>query len=70
MGSKAGVKIGDKLQLRRPVREIKDPDTGKVIRKVEDALGEVVITEVDESSAVGKYSGATPAKVGDRVRNQ
>jgi hypothetical protein len=58
------------LQVRRPVREVKDPDTGKVIRRVEDTLGEVVITSVDESSAEGKYSGATPAKVGDRVRNQ
>jgi curli biogenesis system outer membrane secretion channel CsgG len=70
VGSKAGVKVGDRLQLRRPVREIKDPDTGKVIRRVEDSLGDVVITEVDESSAVGKYAGPTPAKVGDRVRNQ
>lgn len=70
VGSKAGLKVGDRLQLRRPVREVKDPDTGKVIRRVEDTLGEVVITEVDESSAVCKYSGTTPAKVGDRVRNQ
>jgi curli biogenesis system outer membrane secretion channel CsgG len=70
VGSRAGLKVGDRLQVRRPVREVKDPETGKVIRRVEDTLGEVVITEVDEASAVGKYSGTTPAKVGDRVRNQ
>lgn len=70
VGSKAGLKVGDTLQVRRLVREVKDPDTGKVIRKVEDTLGSMVITEIDESSAVGKYSGATPAKVGDKVRNQ
>ncbi len=70
VGSKAGLKVGDRLQVRRPVREVKDPETGKVIRRVEDTLGDVVITEVDESSAVGKYSGTTPAKVGDRVRSQ
>lgn len=70
VGSRAGLKVGDRLQVRRPVREVKDPETGKVIRRVEDTLGEVVITEVDEASAVGKYSGSTPAKVGDRVRNQ
>lgn len=69
-GSKAGVKVGDRLKVRRSIREVKDPDTGKVIRRVEDTLGEVVITEVDEGSAVGTYSGATPAKVGDKVRNQ
>lgn len=70
IGSRAGLKVGDRLQVRRPVREVKDPDTGKVIRRVEDTLGEVVITNVDESSAEGKYTGTTPAKVGDRVRNQ
>lgn len=69
VGSRAGLKVGDKLMVRRPVREIKDPATGKVIRRVEDTVGEVTITEVDEASAVGSFSGATPAKVGDRVRN-
>ncbi len=69
-GSRAGVKVGDRLKVRRAIREVKDPETGKVIRRVEDTLGDVVITEVDEGSAVGTYSGATPAKVGDKVRNQ
>jgi curli biogenesis system outer membrane secretion channel CsgG len=69
IGSKAGVKLGDHLKVVRTGREIRDPATGKVIRRVEEALGEVVITEVDELSAVGKYSGSAPAKVGDRVRN-
>lgn len=70
IGSKAGVKVGDQLSVRRPLREIRDPGTGKVIRTVEDTLGQLVITEVNEVSAVGKYTGATPAKVGDIVRNQ
>jgi curli biogenesis system outer membrane secretion channel CsgG len=70
VGSRAGVKVGDRLLLRRPVREVKDPETGKVLRRVETDLGEVVITEVDEASSVASYSGTTPAKVGDRVRNQ
>jgi curli biogenesis system outer membrane secretion channel CsgG len=70
VGSRAGVKVGDRLTLRRPVREVKDPETGKILRRVENNLGVVVITEVDEVSSVGTYSGTTPAKVGDRVRNQ
>jgi curli biogenesis system outer membrane secretion channel CsgG len=69
IGSKAGIKVGDRLKVVRTGREIRDPATGKVIRRVEEALGEVVITEADEVSAVGKYSGTAPAKVGDRVRN-
>jgi len=69
VGSRAGVKVGDQLQVRRKVREIKDPSTGKVIRSVEDAIGTLVVTEVDEQSAVGKFTGPSPAKVGDTVRN-
>jgi hypothetical protein len=67
VGSKAGVKVGDQLAIRRKVREVKDPGTGKVIRSVEDAVGSIVITEVDEESAVGKFTGPAAAKVGDTV---
>jgi curli biogenesis system outer membrane secretion channel CsgG len=69
-GSRAGVKVGDKLQVKRVGREIRDPATGKVIRRIEEALGELTITEVDEASAVGKYSGAGAPKVGDAVKNR
>ena len=69
IGSKAGVKVGDKLTVSRVGREIRDPATGKVIRRVEERLGEVTISEVDESSAVGNYSGAGAVKVGDAVKN-
>lgn len=69
IGSKAGVKVGDKLTVSRVGREIRDPATGKVIRRVEEKLGEVTISEVDESSAVGNYSGAGAVKVGDAVKN-
>ena len=67
IGSKGGVKKGDKLDVTRTSREIHDPDTGKVIRRVEDQVGTITITEVDESSAVGKFSGSGQPKTGDRV---
>jgi curli biogenesis system outer membrane secretion channel CsgG len=70
VGSRAGVKVGDRLQVRRKIREVRDPATGKVIRALEDTIGQVVITEVDEVSAVGTYTGSTPPKVGDAVRSQ
>jgi curli biogenesis system outer membrane secretion channel CsgG len=69
IGSRAGVKVGDKLKVSRVGREIRDPATGKVIRRVEDAMGEVQITEVDETSAVGNYLGTGAVKVGDAVKN-
>jgi hypothetical protein len=69
VGSRAGLKIGDRLEVSRPVRAIRDPSTGKILRQIENKVGEVVITEVDEQSAVGKYTGSGPAKVGDAVKN-
>jgi curli biogenesis system outer membrane secretion channel CsgG len=70
VGSKAGLKVGDRLNVKRQVRTVTDPATGKVIRRVEDMLGTLTLTEVDEGSAVGKYAGSGPAKVGDTVTNR
>ena len=69
VGSRAGLKVGDKLQVGRTGREIRDPATGRVIRRVSEKLGEVTVTEVDEQSAVGRFSGAGEVKVGDSVKN-
>jgi len=69
VGSKGGVKVGDTLAINRKVREVRDPSTGKVIRSVVDKVGTVTITEVDEGSSVGKFTGPAPAKVGDAVSN-
>jgi hypothetical protein len=68
VGSRGGLKVGDKLQVKRTGREIRDPATGKVLRRVEESLGELTITEVDEGSAVGTFSGPTTPKVGDAAR--
>jgi curli biogenesis system outer membrane secretion channel CsgG len=69
VGSRGGLKVGDRLEVRRKVRDIKDPATGKIIRSVEDQVGEVTITEVDAASSVGVFKGSSPAKVGDVVKS-
>lgn len=69
-GSRAGVKVGDKLEVRRAGREIRDPATGKVLRRMDTAVGEITITEVDDASAVGKFTGTGPVKVGDSVKSR
>ncbi|HYP14486.1 MAG TPA: CsgG/HfaB family protein, partial [Bryobacteraceae bacterium] len=68
-GTKAGVRVGDKLQVSRVGREIRDPVSGNVIRRIADQLGELTITSVDESSAEGTFSGTGAVKVGDTVKN-
>lgn len=69
VGSAAGVKVGAQLLVKRTGKEIKDPATGKVIRRTEESIGTLTITEVDAQSAVGKFSGPGKPKVGDTVSN-
>ncbi len=68
VGKKAGLKVGDRLAVSRPGREIKDPATGRVLKRITDNLGEVAITEVDDLSATGKFTGTGEPKVGDIVK--
>jgi len=68
VGSKAGVKVGDHLSVFRQGRQIKDPATGKVLKTIESKLGDVTISEVEDSSSTGTYAGQA-TKVGDTVRN-
>ncbi len=65
IGGKSGVKIGDRLEIRRVAREIKDPATGQIIRRVVEKVGECQITEVDEASSVAQFAGSGEPKVGD-----
>jgi len=67
VGTSGGVKVGDKLEVKRVTRTVTDPATGKVLRRISSKLGELVITEADASSSVGTYTGGTPPKVGDAV---
>lgn len=69
VGSSTGLKVGDQLQVERVGRVIKDPSTGKVLRKVETKLGTVTITQVDTTSSVGTYNGSDAPKVGDAVHS-
>jgi curli biogenesis system outer membrane secretion channel CsgG len=69
VGTRGGVHVGDKLEITRVDRVIKDPVTGKPLRTVEQAVGQLQITSADEGSAVGTFSGAGQPKVGDTVKN-
>ncbi len=53
-GAKTGIKVGDKLEVRRD---------GK-------PLGSVVIRTVKDASSVGAFQGDGPAKVGDSIVSQ
>ena len=70
VGSKDGVKVGDVLDISRPVKTVKDPNTGKILRTITSKMGTATVTDVDSQSATANYSGGSPAKVGDAVKNQ
>jgi curli biogenesis system outer membrane secretion channel CsgG len=69
VGSRNGVHVGDTLAITRVSRVIKDPATGKTLRTVQEPVGQIQITSVEESYAVGKFSGTGQPKTGDTVTN-
>jgi len=68
IGAKAGLKVGDQLTVRRITKEIKDPNTGQVIRKMTSDVGVIKLTDVDDISAVGIPVSGAGFKVGDEVK--
>lgn len=68
VGTKAGVNVGDHLGIFHQGKEIRDPSTGKVLKRIQTRLGDVTITEADETSATGTYSGSAPPQVGDAAQ--
>jgi hypothetical protein len=56
------------LSIERVTQEVKDPETGEVIRKLTTKVGEIKLTDVDGQSSLGELiSGALP-QVGDLAK--
>ena len=68
VGGKAGVKVGDQLQVLRVSREIKDPTTGKVLRRLTTTVGVVKATDVDDASSICTPVSGSGFKTGDVVK--
>ena len=68
VGSKSGIKVGDHMSVERVSQEIKDPTTGKVLRRMSTEVGKIEISDVDDISSVGKVVSGTGFKVGDVVK--
>ncbi len=67
VGSNAGVKAGDQLQVLRVTKEIKDPSTGEVIRRLTTTVGVIKATDVDAKSSVCVPVSGSGFQEGDRV---
>jgi curli biogenesis system outer membrane secretion channel CsgG len=68
VGGKVGVKVGDQFNVERVTKEIKDPTTGAVLRKLATTVGVVKATDVDDVSAICEPVSGSGFKIGDRVK--
>jgi curli biogenesis system outer membrane secretion channel CsgG len=69
VGAHDGVRVGDRVQVWRPGREIRDPVSDKVLMRDDTLLGEAVIVTVTDISSVAQYKGTEPVKIRDLVRS-
>jgi len=69
VGGNAGVKVGDQLQIVRVTKEIKDPTTGAVLRKLTTQIGVVKATDVDAASSVCTPVSGSDFKTGDLAKS-
>lgn len=69
VGAHDGLKLGDRLQVWRPGREIRDPASDKILMRDDTLLGEAVVTTVNDISSIAQYKGTEPVKVRDLVKS-
>ena len=69
VGRKGGVNVGDQLEVVRVTKEIKDPSTGAVIRRLTSTIGIIRATDVDDASAVCTPVSGSGFQTGDRVKS-
>ena len=50
-GTSKGYAVGDNVEVHRKGQELKDPQTGEVLRVLSDPIGTGVITKIDEKTA-------------------
>lgn len=69
VGAHDGVKLGDRLQVWRAGKEIRDPASNKVLMREDTLLGEAVVITVNDISSIAQYKGTEPVKVRDLARS-
>jgi len=69
VGAHDGVKLGDRLQVWRAGKEIRDPATDKVLMHQDMLLGEAVVITVNDISSIAQYKGTEPVKIRDLARS-
>lgn len=69
VGAHDGVKVGDRLQVWRAGKEIRDPASGKVLMRDDKLLGEALVITVNDISSIAQYKGTEPVAIRDLVKS-
>ncbi len=69
-GKEAGFKVGQKVNIARKDKEIKDPETGQVIKVKFKSVGAIEITKVEANYAEGKVVSGEGFTVGDMAKSE
>jgi hypothetical protein len=67
-GSEVGLKEGMLLNINRIVRQVKEPETGKVLKIVTEKVGKIRITRVTKKSSIGEIITGNSLRIGDIVQ--
>lgn len=68
VGKVNGLNAGDSMQVERPYKTIKDPETGKVLKELTATVGVITLKQVDNDNATASVVRGSGMKVGDSVR--
>ncbi|MFM7427315.1 MAG: penicillin-binding protein activator LpoB, partial [Elainella sp.] len=66
-GAQDGFRTGMTLSIERVEREVRDPQTGELLRTVSTPIGQIELTEVDARSGVGRIVSGAGFQVGDKA---
>jgi len=67
-GSESGIQVGDVLEVFRVGEELVDPETGLNLGQIEEKLGQLEVTSVDEKFSIARQVGEFACERSDLVR--
>lgn len=62
-GSSKGYAVGDEVEIRRKGKELKDPDTGEVLKVLSDLVAKGIVTKVEEKTAEISFTASDAANL-------
>ena len=68
VGKQNGIKVGDHFQVERVTKEITDPTSGRVIKKMTSTIAIINVTEADKESSTGSITKGSGVRVGDNIK--